>query len=97
MTPCRSIYVKFQVTDDKGVLRDEHPKEQVYFVIWTTTTWTIPGNVAVCLGPEYEYTLVKTGDQYLVMAKELADVTMRPPVFPTMSLWAASPAKSWNI
>ncbi len=76
--PCRSIYVKFQVTDDKGVFAGMNiPKEQVYFVIWTTTTWTIPGNVAVCLGPEYEYTLVKTGDQYLVMAKELADVTMK--------------------
>ena len=76
--PCRSIYVKFQVTDDKGVFQGMNiPKEQVYFVIWTTTTWTIPGNVAVCLGPEYEYTLVKTGDQYLVMARELADVTMK--------------------
>ncbi len=76
--PCRSIYVKFQVTDDKGVFAGMNiPKEQVYFVIWTTTTWTIPGNVAVCLGPEYEYTLVKTGDQYLVMARELADVTMK--------------------
>ena len=41
--PCDSIYVKFQVMDDKGVFSKLgiDPK-QVYFVIWTTTTWTIP-------------------------------------------------------
>ena len=43
--PCKSIFVKFAVTDDKGV--DQHKllgsKENVYFVIWTTTTWTTAG------------------------------------------------------
>ena len=76
--PCYSIYVKFNVTDDKGVFSKLgiDPKD-VYFVIWTTTTWTLPGNVAICLGPNYEYTLVKTGGQYLVMAKDLVDAAMK--------------------
>ena len=67
--PCDSIYVKFQVMDDKGVFSKLgiDPK-QVYFVIWTTTTWTIPGNLAVCVGPDYEYTLVKAGSEYYCMA-----------------------------
>ncbi len=76
--PCTSIYVKFNVTDDKGLFTAMGlDLSKVYFVIWTTTTWTIPGNLAICLGPEYEYTLVKNGDEYYVMALELAAATMK--------------------
>ncbi|MDE5917403.1 MAG: class I tRNA ligase family protein, partial [Oscillospiraceae bacterium] len=76
--PCNSIYVKFNVTDDLGVFSAAGvDPAKVYFVIWTTTTWTIPGNLAVCLGPEYEYTLVKNGEEYYVMAAELAEATMK--------------------
>ena len=75
--PCTSIYVKFNVTDDKGLFTGMGlDLSKIYFVIWTTTTWTIPGNLAICLGPEYEYTLVKNGDEYYVMAAELVKVTM---------------------
>lgn len=75
--PCHSIYVKFNVTDDKGIFTGMGlDLSKVYFVIWTTTTWTIPGNLAICLGPEYNYTLVKVGDEYLVMADELVKTTM---------------------
>jgi isoleucyl-tRNA synthetase len=76
--PCYSIYVKFNVTDDKGVFSKLGiPKEKVFFVIWTTTTWTIPGNLAICVGPSYEYTLVKVGDEYYCMALELVAPTMK--------------------
>lgn len=75
--PCHSIYVKFNVTDDKGIFTGMGlDLSKVYFVIWTTTTWTIPGNLAICLGPEYNYTLVKSGDEYYVMAEELVKTTM---------------------
>lgn len=75
--PCTSIYVKFNVTDDKGLFTGMGlDLSKIYFVIWTTTTWTIPGNLAICLGSEYEYTLVKNGDEYYVMAAELVRVTM---------------------
>ena len=46
---CRSIYVKFKVEDDKGKLAKYADLSKTYFVIWTTTTWTIPGNLAICL------------------------------------------------
>ena len=76
--PCTSIYVKFNVVDDKGIFTSMGiDLSKVYFVIWTTTTWTIPGNLAICLGPEYEYTLVKNDDEYYVTALELADATMK--------------------
>lgn len=75
--PCHSIYVKFNVTDDKGIFTQMGlDLSKVFFVIWTTTTWTIPGNLAVCLGPEYNYTLVQVGDEYYVMADELVKTTM---------------------
>lgn len=74
---CYSIYVKFPVVDDKGFFQKLGiDKSVVSFVIWTTTTWTLPGNVAVCLGPSYQYTLVKVSDEYLIMAEELVAATM---------------------
>lgn len=76
--PCRSIYVKFAVSDDKGVFTKLGiDKSKIYFVIWTTTTWTIPGNLAICVGPEYDYTLVHSGNEYYVMASELVDGVMK--------------------
>ncbi len=75
--PCHSIYVKFNVTDDKGIFKGMGlDLSKIYFVIWTTTTWTIPGNLAICLGPEYNYTLVKVGEEHYVMAEELVRTTM---------------------
>ena len=75
--PCDSIYVKFRVTDDKGIFSAKGiDPSKVYFVIWTTTTWTLPANVAICLGPEFEYSLVKCGEEYYVMATALYQEAM---------------------
>lgn len=75
--PCHSIYVKFNVTDDKGLFTAMGlDLSKVFFVIWTTTTWTIPGNLAICLGHDYDYTLVQVGNEYYVMANELVKTTM---------------------
>ena len=77
--PCKSIFVKFAVTDDKGVITKLlGTKENVYFVIWTTTTWTIPGNLAISLNPNFEYDFVKVpnGEIY-VLAKELVASVMK--------------------
>ncbi len=52
--PCHSIYVKFPVTDDLGKFEAMGiDPAKVSFVIWTTTTWTLPANVAICVGPRY--------------------------------------------
>lgn len=70
--PCYSIYVKFQVTDDKGKFSALGiDPSKVFFVIWTTTTWTLPANMAICLGPDFEYSVIKANDEYYVMATEL--------------------------
>ena len=76
--PCFSIYVKFDVKDDKGKLAALGADlSKTYFVIWTTTTWTLPGNMAICVGPEYEYCVVKANGEYYVMARELIEATMK--------------------
>ena len=48
--PCTSIYVKFKVKDDLGKLSGLD-LDKTYFVIWTTTTWTLPGNLAIAVHP----------------------------------------------
>lgn len=76
--PCHSIYVKFNVTDDKGLLTKMGADlSKTYFVIWTTTTWTLPANVAICVGPNFEYSLVKSNDEYYVIATDLVSSTMQ--------------------
>ena len=77
--PCYSIYVKFAVEDDKGLFAAKGiDLNKTYFVIWTTTTWTLPGNLAICLGPNYQYSVVycKDKDEYYVMATDLVDASM---------------------
>ena len=70
--PCHSIYVKFKVTDDLGKFSAMGvDPAKVSFVIWTTTTWTLPGNVAICVGPRFTYCLIKGHDEYFVIAEEL--------------------------
>lgn len=75
--PCFSVYVKFKVTDDKGKFTAMGlDLNKTFFVIWTTTTWTLPGNLAICLGPDYEYTVVKANGENYIMASELVKPTM---------------------
>ncbi|MGN1416491.1 MAG: isoleucine--tRNA ligase [Oscillospiraceae bacterium] len=75
---CYSIYVKFPVKDEKGKFSAMGlDLSKTFFVIWTTTTWTLPGNLAICLGPEYEYTVVHANGENYIMAKELVDEVMK--------------------
>lgn len=63
-----TIFVKFQVRDGKDILSNEDS-----FVIWTTTPWTIPANLAICLNERLEYALVKSEKGNLIVLKELVD------------------------
>jgi isoleucyl-tRNA synthetase len=75
---CRSIYVKFKVKDDKGKLKGICDLDSTYFVIWTTTTWTLPGNLAICVNPNFTYVLMKVpnGETY-ILAEDLAQNTLK--------------------
>lgn len=71
--PCESIYVKFAVKDDKGLLAPYGDLSKTFFVIWTTTTWTLPGNTAICLHPGLEYALVSVDNERYILAVELLE------------------------
>ena len=75
---CESIYVRFKLNKDpNGVLAKYGiPLDKAWIVIWTTTTWTLPANVATCLNPTIEYSFVKIGDEYHIMASDLVKTTM---------------------
>ena len=74
-----AIDVGFEVTRGKdgchslaGVITAEIPADvHVFAVIWTTTPWTLPANQAVCVHPEFDYSLVSTSRGWLLLASEL--------------------------
>lgn len=75
---CTSIYVKFRVVDDKGLFSGICDLKNTYFVIWTTTTWTLPGNLAIALNPVENYVIAKSeGGECYVVAEALCEKTMK--------------------
>ncbi len=75
--PCTTVYVKFPMNDDLGKLSHlDHSK--LYFVIWTTTIWTLPGNMAIALHPDESYAIVKAenGEMYII-AEALTQKVMK--------------------
>ena len=75
--PCTTVYVKFAMNDDLGKL-SHLDKSKLYFVIWTTTIWTLPGNLAIALHPDESYAIVKAanGEMYIV-AEALVEKVMK--------------------
>jgi isoleucyl-tRNA synthetase len=67
-----SIFVKFRMQDDLGSDYPELKGKSVYVVIWTTTPWTLPANLAIALHPEFEYAAVEVSpNQVFILAREL--------------------------
>ena len=91
--PCTSVYVKFPMHDDLGKLAD-FDLSKTYFVIWTTTIWTLPGNMGVCLHPRDQYVLVRAenGETYIV-AEALADKVMKLGGFEQYEVLATYPGQ----
>ena len=71
-----SIYVKFPAAEDLSDIDPSLGGDGVFFVIWTTTPWTIPANLAIALNPEFTYAAVAVGAERWVMAKELVEQVM---------------------
>jgi len=72
-----SIYVKFLMKDSLKNIFPEYKEEKAYVLIWTTTPWTIPGNMAVALNSDIEYSLVKTEKGNLLLASALVENVMK--------------------
>ena len=75
--PCTSVYVKFAMDNDLGKLAG-FDLSKTYFVIWTTTIWTLPGNMAICLHPRDNYVLVRPdySDETFIVAEALCEKVM---------------------
>ena len=75
--PCTTVYVKFPMFDHQGKL-SHLDTSKLYFLIWTTTIWTLPGNLAIALHPDEQYSIVKApnGEMY-IMADALTAKVMK--------------------
>lgn len=61
----RSVYVKFKLLSS-----NEYVSEGDYIIAWTTTPWTLPGNVALAIGKDIDYVRVRHNNEFLILAKE---------------------------
>ncbi|MGC2656832.1 MAG: isoleucine--tRNA ligase, partial [Bryobacteraceae bacterium] len=68
-----SIYVRFRLAEDPATLDPALAGKNVSALIWTTTPWTIPSNLAICFNPKYEYVAVDTTDGVVIVAEGLLD------------------------
>lgn len=68
-----AIYVKMPIVKDNGMMPEAAKGKPAYMVIWTTTPWTMPANVAVALHPDIEYAWVECEGEVLFLAKELLE------------------------
>jgi isoleucyl-tRNA synthetase len=68
-----SIYVKFPVKDSAFLTKVGKPQKSVSIVIWTTTPWTLPANLGICLSADADYQLFDTGTELLFFAKALRE------------------------
>ena len=59
----KTVYVKFKLTKEPNT----------YVLVWTTTPWTLPGNVALAVGPEINYVQTKKGDETFILARDLSE------------------------
>ena len=75
--PCTTVYVKFAMGDDKGKL-SHLDTSRLFFLIWTTTIWTLPGNIGISLHPDESYAIVKApnGESY-ILAEPLVEKVMK--------------------
>ncbi|MEN6465566.1 MAG: isoleucine--tRNA ligase [Syntrophaceae bacterium] len=72
-----SIFIKFPVVDDISAIRPKLRGKTVYMVIWTTTPWTIPANLAIAAHKDFSYAAVETDKGVLVVAEDLVDYCMQ--------------------
>ena len=71
-----SIYVKFPAVDDFSTRIPELKGKRVSVIIWTTTPWTIPANLAIAFHPDESYAAVEAGDEVFILAERLVAINM---------------------
>jgi isoleucyl-tRNA synthetase len=72
-----SIYVKFKMVSEIGNIFPTLQGKPVFVIIWTTTPWTIPANLAIALHPDFTYVAVDVGGEVHILAEGLLEEVMR--------------------
>ncbi|MGH9721227.1 MAG: isoleucine--tRNA ligase, partial [Bryobacteraceae bacterium] len=70
-----SIWVRFRMTSDPARIDDSLAGREVYGLVWTTTPWTIPANMAIAYHPKFEYAAVDAGGAVYIVAADLLNAT----------------------
>ena len=85
-----AVYVKFKLLDSKSLLNRLSIQENkdVYCLIWTTTPWTLPANLAIAIHKSYSYSIIKSQDSYIVVATDLVENLEETTGIPTQSIVA---------
>ena len=65
------------VKERSAIVRFKKKDENIYFLAWTTTPWTLPSNVALCVNPDEEYSKVKQGDYTYILASALVETVLK--------------------
>ena len=73
-----SIYVKFPFTQKRDGIFDGYPDKPIFMLIWTTTPWTLPANLAIAIHPDFTYAAVDAGGEIYIVLKDLVeDITKK--------------------
>src|ERR1041385_5105523 len=72
-----SIWVRFRLTSDAAKIHPDLAGRAVYGLIWTTTPWTIPANMAIAFHPKFEYVALEVAGEVYIVAADLVEVTAR--------------------
>lgn len=74
-----SVTIKFEIINSKLQTNSKFKnlKSKIYFLAWTTTPWTLPGNVALAVGEDIDYVIAQKRGEYLICAEALADKILK--------------------
>lgn len=69
-----AIYVKFKIKSENLKVKNFNTKGEIYLLVWTTTPWTLPSNVAIAVNPSIDYLLLKVRNEYFIVAEARKEV-----------------------
>ncbi len=72
-----AVYVKFPYTKKREGIFDGYPDKPIFMLIWTTTPWTLPANLAIAVNPEFTYVAVETENEIYIALKDLVEDIFR--------------------
>lgn len=94
-----SIFFKLQAAPGPYTVpppRHADSPDEVWFLVWTTTPWTVPSNVALAVGPNFTYAKVKVGDETLVLAQDLVEQVLGKQNYEIVGILKGSELVGWH-